>query len=330
MSALTKRYQDIRNYRDQRMKDLPLSSRELNERHDDIMLQTVHASMTHHASIHGPPPSPFCFFLMGSAGRKEQGVWSDQDHGIIYDCSSEQSKLYFVSLGEEISRGLAITGYKLCDGKVMASNPFWCRSRQEWREQADRWTSDESWESIRHLLTFLDGRCLIGEEAFLLDVKTAAYRFIHKKHVINRILDNTKHVKKAVNMLGQFLVETHGPFSGLLNMKDTGLFPYINAGRILAISENLMETSTAVRLKTFPSSIPSEEREHHFSDDYRRLVDFRTQYGNHQNYESSHYVFIDRLSKDERKELKELLKKGLLLNEYVRTFVEREEHHGNE
>ncbi len=124
MSADTNHYLDIRSYRDQRIGELPLTSAVLNERHDDIMLRTIHKSMEFHSSIYGPPPSPFCFFLMGSAGRKEQGVWSDQDHGIIYDSSSDETKLYFVSLGEEISAGLAVTGYKLCDGKVIATNPF--------------------------------------------------------------------------------------------------------------------------------------------------------------------------------------------------------------
>ena len=330
MSAVTNHYLDIRSYRDQRIGELPLTSAVLNERHDDIMLRTIHKSMELHSSIYGPPPSPFCFFLMGSAGRKEQGVWSDQDHGIIYDSSSDETKLYFVSLGEEISAGLAVTGYQLCDGKVMASNPFWCRSRKEWVEQAEEWTNDQSWESIRHLLTFLDGRCLIGEEAYLMEIKSAAYRFIHHKRLISRMMENTMHVKKAVNMLGQFLVETHGAYSGLLNIKETGLFPYINAGRILAISENLMETSTAMRLKTLPSSILSEGRKKSISEQFIRLQDYRIQFGNHKDYESGHYLFIDRLTKAERKELKELIKDGQLLNEYVRKFAERKEYDGDE
>ena len=330
MSAIPKHYMNIRRYRDEKMKNLPSDSIILNEWHDDIMRRSVEQSLELYASLHGPPPSPFCFIVMGSAGRKEQGVWSDQDHGIIYEQNTVEAKGYFVSLGEEISNGLAITGYPLCEGKVMASNPFWCRSLEEWKVQTDEWTSDESWESIRHLLTFLDGRCLIGQEAYLADVKRTAYRFIHEKHLINRILENTMHVKKAVNLLGQFLVETHGLYSGLLNIKETALFPYVNTGRLLAIHENLMATSTCMRLQELPPSILNEENKEKFSRQFLMLQKYRLQYGNHKDYESGHYLFIDRLSKAEKKELKELIKDGQHLNEYVRRYIEREGHHGNE
>lgn len=330
MSVIPEHYKDIRTYRDQKIKNLPSDSSILNEWHDDIMIRSVKQSIELHVSSHGPPPSPFCFFVMGSAGRKEQGVWSDQDHGIIYEQNTEEAKRYFVFLGKEISNGLAITGYPLCSGLVMASNPFWCRSREEWRKQADEWTSDASWESIRYLLTFLDGRCLFGEETYISDLKRTAYRFIHEKQLINRILENTMHIKKAVNMLGHFLVETHGAYTGLLNIKDTGLFPYINAGRLLAISENLMATSTHMRLQELPPSILNEENKEKFSRQFLTLQKYRLQYGDHTDYESGHYLFINRLSKAEKKELKELIKDGQHLNEYVRRYTERKGHHGNE
>ena len=330
MSTIPKHYKQIRQYRDQKIKNLPTDSHILNEWHDDIMKRSVQHSIELHSSIHGPPPSPFCFFVMGSAGRKEQGVWSDQDHGIIFEQNTDEAKRYFVSLGEEISSGLAITGYPLCEGKVMASNPYWCRSAAEWKRQADEWTSDASWESIRYLLTFLDGRCLIGEETYLTDLKRTAYQLIHEKHLFNRILENTRHIKKAVNMLGHLLVETHGAYTGLLNIKDTGLFPYVNAGRLLAISENLMATSTGSRLQELPSSILSEEDKEKYSRQFLTLQKYRLQYGNHQDYESGHYLFVNRLSKAEKKELKELIKDGQHLNEYVRRYTEREGPHGNE
>ena len=330
MSTVPWHYMDIRDYRNQKMKKPPSDSIILNEWHDDIMRRVVHQSLELHASSNGPPPSSFCFFVMGSAGRQEQGIWSDQDHGIIYEQNTEEAKQYFVSLGEEISNGLAITGYRLCDGKVMASNPFWCRSLAEWKGQVDEWTNEDSWESIRYLLTFLDGRCLVGQEAYIEDVKRTAYRFIHEKHLINRILENTMHAKKAVNMLGQFLVETHGTYTGLLNIKETGLFPYVNAGRLLAISGNLMATSTRLRLQELPPSVLNEENKEKFSRQFLKLQKYRLLYGDHTDYESGHYIYIDRLSKAERKELKDLIKDGQQLNEYVRKFAKKEGHHGNE
>ena len=91
-----------------------------------------------------------------------------------------------------------------------------------------------------------------------------------------------------------------------------------------------MATSTYMRLQELPSSILNEENKEKFSQQFLKLQKYRLQYGNHKDYESGHYLFIDRLSKAEKKELKELIKDGQYLNEYVRRYTEREGPHGNE
>lgn len=323
-------YSQIRITRDREIRHVSSNAARLNLFHDEIIRQTVAVAINRIKEEAGPPPSPFSFFVMGSAGRLEQGIWSDQDHGIVYMEGPAETKQYFLMLGSEISEGLLQTGYKKCDGKVMGSNPMWCRSLGEWEKQLEDWILEASWESIRYLLTFLDGRSLHGETSFISKLKLLAYDSIHKERLLIRILQNTMHVRKGVGVLGQFLVETHGPYTGMLNIKDTALFPYVNGARLLAIHERILDTSTLLRLQQLPDSLmPPHEREK-LIQSFINLQNYRLLFSNHTDYESGHYLAVDRLSKQQRKVLKEGLKDGIHLYEYVRNLVEKEDRNGHE
>ena len=303
---------------------------ELNALHDEIINQTIKMAFNKTIQAYGPPPSPFCFFIMGSGGRKEQGVWSDQDHGIIYQHNHPDTRNYFLLLGKEISAGLKETGYKLCDGNVMASNPFWCRSLQEWQTQLNEWIEDASWESIRHLLTFMDSRSFLGEEQFIHQLKHSSYHLINKKKLFNRILENTMHIKKSIGVLGQLLVEPHGPYSGHLNIKESAIYPYVNAGRLLAIYQKLYTTSTIDRFNELSDLVMQRHLREKYAAQFSKLQYYRLAYGRHENYESGHYLDVDKLTKDQKKHLKEIIKDGVQLNDYVKKLLAKGENNGDE
>ena len=119
----------------------------------------------------GNPPCEFCWFITGSGGRFEQGIISDQDHGMIFEIYSQENEHYFLELGKEISYGLAHVGYPYCKGNIMSSNPLWCKSLDHWKEQIYMWMEEGSLESIRNLQIFYDARCLTGRNDYLLDLK---------------------------------------------------------------------------------------------------------------------------------------------------------------
>ena len=323
-------YSKILEYRNQHFQSSSLSFKELNMLHDEIISQTITIALNKTIQAYGPPPSPFCFFVMGSGGRKEQGIWSDQDHGIIYEHDHHKAKNYFLVLGKEISEGLMQTGYKLCDGNVMASNPFWCRSYHEWQNQLNDWIEDASWESIRHLLTFMDSRAFLGEEHFINQLKQHSYQLINQKHLYKRILENTMHIKKSIGVLGQLLVEPHGPYSGHLNIKESAMYPYVNAGRLLAIYQKLNSTSTIDRFNELSDSVMPPHSREKYATQYAKLQEYRLAYGLHTDYEAGHYLAVDELSKSEKKNLKEIIKDGIQLTDYVKKLIAKGDDNGNE
>lgn len=317
-------YSEINDFR---LKGIVLASRSnenLNIFHDLIYEHVISISLDRIKQRYGDIPSPFTFFVMGSAGRMEQSIWSDQDHGMVYEIDNEASREYFIRLGEEISKGLELAGYTKCSGGVMASNPMWSKSADDWKWQINNWASDSSWEAIRYLLIFADARSFRGDPLLLSNLKKELFSAIQKERLIIRMLHNTMHLKKGVGVLGQLLVETHGNFSGSINLKDTAFFPYVNAVRLLALNEYITDTSTLSRIQRIPEKIMRVESKDFYIRNFYKLLDYRLQYGNHSDYVSGHYVKGDRLLKKEKKELKEVLKAGEQLYVEVRKLVERE------
>ncbi|MFP5106808.1 DUF294 nucleotidyltransferase-like domain-containing protein [Neobacillus sp. C211] len=317
-------YSAIAEYRRFHMKPVAQDHFKLNELHDNMIKQVLEISLKEILARYGPPPSPFSFFVMGSAGRFEQSVWSDQDHGIVYLDPTAEAKAYFLSLGKEISKGLYQAGYPYCDGGVMAGNPFWCKSHSEWEKQIKNWAQEASWESLRYLLIIIDGRSIFGQHQLLEHLKTFVYQTVQKEHLLPRMTNNTLYFKKGIGVLGQLLVETHGVHTGSLNIKETALFPYVNAARLLAVKENLLETSTLSRL---------HKLQIHDKDLYKamflKLLNYRLLFVSHTDYDSGHYLPVDILTKEQKNEMKDIIKNGVTLHQSVRKLIEKEGKHEN-
>lgn len=320
----------IKKLREQQQSAVSLDHFLLNQHHDHIIIQVVKLAISRIQEQYGPPPCSFSFFVMGSAGRFEQSIWSDQDHGIIYHEQTEETKAYFLALGEEISNGLNHAGYPFCDGAVMANNPLWCKSLLEWQQQLANWMLESSWESIRHLLIFIDARSIFGEPSFVKHLKEYVYQYVSKEHLLRKILQNTLYHKRGMGVLGQFLPETHGLNTGAINMKETAFLPYVNAIRILAIKANIIESSTLERLELLPVKYLPLTKKHLWKQQFLRLLNFRLALGDHKTYVTGHYLRISSLTKQQKKDFREILKNGEALYRYVKKFIEKEKENGNE
>lgn len=318
-------YSKIRETRDREISKVSHDHFLLNQFHEEITLQVIEVAIKRIYDEYGPTPAPYSFFTMGSGGRFEKAIWSDQDHGIIYNETSKDVQNYFLKLGKEISEGLYQLGYDYCDGGVMASNPFWCKSLSEWEQQLTSWIEESSWESIRNLLIFVDSRSIYGESGYIDQLKHIVYESIHKEKLLHRVLYNTMNLKKGVGVLGQLLTETHGIHTGSLNIKEKALYPYVNAIRILAIKAKIIETSTLARIDKLPEHWFSTNEKKMYKEQLLKLLNYRLQFGDHTNYEAGHFLLIDNLSKNQRKEIKEIIKTGISLYQHAIKIVEKED-----
>ncbi|MDC3417138.1 DUF294 nucleotidyltransferase-like domain-containing protein [Aquibacillus salsiterrae] len=317
-----KSYAEIRHFRDEYIQTVSTNHDKLNTFHDQLMKQSVQVAMEKVQSERGEPPAPFAFFLMGSAGRFEQSIWSDQDHGIVFvgdgDCQS-----YFLHLGEEIVSGLVQVGYELCEGNVMASNPVWCRSVDEWKLQLETWLEEDRWDSLRHFSTFFDSRVLVGESSLLSELKVESFNVLKEQpRLFHRLAENVGFIKKGIGLFGQLLPEQHGEHSGSIHLKQTVFFPFVNSLRLVALRERILEPSTLSRFKQLPDKYHQIKS---YENDFQNLLDFRLRLRKDaQDYHEVHHIAKKALSKEERQELKLMMKKGYKLFSETKIMMENE------
>ena len=313
-------YESIREWKDQHITNFLDDTLSLNDFHDQVMHKVMEIAKSKLKK--DGPPCDFTWFITGSGGRFEQGFISDQDHGIVYEISSEENDAYFKKLGNEISYGLHITGYPYCLGNIMSSNPIWCKSLHDWQKQLQQWMEDESFETIRQLQIFYDARVLQGEFGYVNQLKSLIYEYqLAHPYLLNRFSANVSHVKNVIGPMGQILVERHGVYQGCVNLKYAAFLPYVNAIRLLSIKEGIFETSTLARMDRLIQLNDYEKILQNCERNFLDLLKYRLSLFRVASYSDTHYLNIEKLSKIERKEIKRILKDGKRLHDEVITLT---------
>lgn len=297
----------------------------INELHDALISRTIkiaERSMTGEGL--GPPPVSYCYLLLGSAGRSEQTLASDQDSALIYADheSADEVKMYFLAFAQKIVTMLTELGYPPCEGKVQSDQRLWCQSETEWIDQLNHWFSDASWESVRYLLIVADGRCIAGS-SLLQERVRASYEqgIIQHPHILERMIDNTLHHKVLLGMLGQFITDRYGEAAGSIDVKYGAYIPMVNSIRWLALRANIRETSTLSRLEQlYQQGIITENDYVSYRDAFLQILALRLMAGFHtenNQYKGNSKLYLSKIDKREKRKLKHNLKLGKKMQRLV-------------
>ena len=123
----------------------------------------------------GPPPVRFAFLALGSEGREEQTLLTDQDNALLYDDpptgAGQGDAEYFLKLGTLVCDWLDQVGYAYCEGGVMAKNPRWNLPRSVWRQQFSHWIHNADPQELLELNMLFDFRARHGEQQFARDLR---------------------------------------------------------------------------------------------------------------------------------------------------------------
>ncbi|KAF0816556.1 putative signal-transduction protein [Bacillus sp. ZZV12-4809] len=317
MEASLNSYQSLKEWKEERILTYWSNVSALNEFHDTIMKSVIRIALKR-IKTERPFSWKFAWFTMGSSGRRELGFLSDQDHGLVYEPAAPEAEAYFLELGEEISKGLQTVGYPYCQGNVMSSNPLWCKSLSQWKEQILSWMHEGSLQTMRNLHIFYDSRVLAGEEKYIAELKSLIYENFQKSpHLLTRMVETSMHIKKSVGPFGQLLAEEKGRHQGELDLKYSAFIPYVNAVRILALKEGIQDTSTIARLNKI-MKINGYEGMWKYQKNFAVLLKWRLHsYRQSDSYEDTHYIQPKTLTISERNILKDILKDAKKLHLFV-------------
>ena len=263
----------------------------------------------------GTPPVNYCWITMGSEGRKEQTIATDQDNGLIYEDpvnKEDEQKVnqYFSLLANKIVDGLELAGFPRCKGDVMASNPLWRKSLNDWKNTIHSWFSYLQVEDIRQFTIFLDFRPVYG--TFELANKLQQHLFLEKKKhplIYPLLVEDDVGNPVPLSFFGKFLYDNKEKET--LDLKIGGLVHYVNIMRILSLFEGIQEMSTFERLKALSDKgIFTEEEYQEILQSFQTLMDFKLNLQLQQirqNVPVSNRLVISHLTKGQKIQLKKSL-----------------------
>ncbi|MBE9581672.1 MAG: cyclic nucleotide-binding/CBS domain-containing protein [Proteobacteria bacterium] len=202
----------------------------------------------------GPPPVSYCWLALGSEGRKEQTLRTDQDNAIIYSdpepASNQDVQEYFLRLAQGVVSGLESCGFPRCKGGVMASNPQWCQPETVWKNYFSRWINQASPEDLRNCTIFFDFRHLAGAAVLAQRLRAFLNRNVENSRAFLRHLTtNALYNGPPLGFLRALVVEKTGVHKNELNLKMSGLVPLVDAIRVLSLSGQIKATNTLNRLE---------------------------------------------------------------------------------
>ncbi len=262
----------------------------------------------------GPPPAPFAWLGMGSQGRGEQLLITDQDNALIFDDVPEQDlpevTEYFLALGTRISAGLKQVGFDYCPAEMMASNPDWCLSLSEWKSKVSGWIINPGKDEVLLSSIFFDYNLTYGARALVDALSEYIFESVAKYpifffHLAGGALQNPS----PTGFFRQFLVEQDGKYKDFFDLKLRALMPFTDAARVLILHHRIKSiNNTAARFEKLAELEPNN-RELFLSCSYatKALLKFRTRQGL-RNGDSGRYIALDQLSKEEKVKLKRTFK----------------------
>ncbi|MCP4221140.1 MAG: PAS domain S-box protein [bacterium] len=201
----------------------------------------------------GPPPVSFAFVGLGSEGRKEETLLTDQDNAIIYDDPDspelkKDAEKYFLELGEKVCTWLNACGYEFCEGEIMGMTPKWCRPLSVWKKYFYDWIHTANPRDLLEINIFFDFRCLYGKKEFTTQLREYIDDLLDKTPAfLQYIARNALLYKPPIGFFGNIVTGTSGEDPSTFDIKHA-MKPIVNFARIYALKNNIRETNTQVRL----------------------------------------------------------------------------------
>jgi CBS domain-containing protein len=192
-----------------------------------------------------------CLMVMGSEGRGEQTVRTDQDNGLLLakPVPAEDLERFRV----EFQGALARFGFPPCPGNVMVSNPIWSQTLDDFLAQLKRWVHMPDEDSPMNLGIFFDAVAVAGDGELLAKAKRA---------FIDMMAGETAAIAHFAKAIDQFpgpggivssILATVGREEAI-DLKKSGTFPIVHGIRSLAIEKGLTQTSTVERIQAIAAT----------------------------------------------------------------------------
>jgi len=187
------------------------------------------------ATEHGVDLSRLCWLALGSEGRNEQTIATDQDNALILpDDISAAARQTALAFARDVNQALDDCGYPLCKGGIMAGNPACCLTLREWRERFSHWIEHGAPQDLLNASIYFDFRPLAGDltlaHRLRQEVNRAASRV---PRFLKQLALNALTREPPLNWMGGIAADDEGRID--LKLQGTAIF--VDGARLYALSQ---------------------------------------------------------------------------------------------
>ena len=181
-----------------------------------------------------------CLLVLGSEGRREQLLKTDQDNALIIDEAADVSS--FVAGMQRFSEMMNALGYPPCPGGVMVSNPEWRMTTGQWRERLNRWRTQYDAQTAMALSITLDARPVAGNAALFTAMETQMQDLGGDERLLHAMARAAIQFEAPLSFFGKLRQSEEG-----LDIKRGGIFPIVHGLRCLALKHGMTQRNSFLR-----------------------------------------------------------------------------------
>ncbi|NWB93397.1 putative nucleotidyltransferase substrate binding domain-containing protein [Pseudomonas agarici] len=202
----------------------------------------------------GDPGVPFSWLCFGSEGRREQTLHTDQDNGILFEARdtahAAEIRDKLLPLAQQINQSLALCGFTLCKGNIMAGNPELCLSRAEWARRFATFIREATPESLLGSSIYFDLRVVWGDDQACQSLLQGILGQVAENRLFQRMMaENALRNRPPVGRFREFVLSRKGSDKATLDLKIQGLTPFVDGARLLALANGIEASNTLARLQ---------------------------------------------------------------------------------
>ncbi|WP_448587403.1 putative nucleotidyltransferase substrate binding domain-containing protein [Thermocrinis sp.] len=199
------------------------------------------------------PLVPFSLLVLGSEGRQEQSLKTDQDNALIFKdlpIIDFDPREYFKKFSQEYIKVLLKIGFPPCPGNVMVSNQDWRDSDKEWESRVSSWIDTPKPENVLSSAIFFDFRSVFGDKTIADSLQEFVEKKLRGKSLfMSYFVGEGLKFRPPLTFLKGFVVERTGEHRGELDVKKGGIFPITHGVRCLSLAYGVRERNTYDRIR---------------------------------------------------------------------------------
>lgn len=269
----------------------------------------------------------WAWLAFGSEGREEQTLSTDQDNGIVFISPAggelEACRQRLLAFAQDVNKDLDACGFPLCKGNIMAGNPEWCLSLDEWKQRFSSWIRTPQPEALLNATIFFDFRALHGrreladrmhEHLFSQSVANSAFQRMLAQNALN--------VAPPLGLIRDFITENDENGKAFIDLKTYGARLFVDGARVMALAHGADAASTIKRLRrTAKLKGGAGEEVEALIDAFNfiQLLRLRHQHlENGQGRPGDNRIFVSSLNQLDRRILKEAFRQAKALQQRLK------------